>query len=99
MPGWFPTIEAVLRLLRYTCAADVGVGLVGSQSIIVGAVTPDHFEAPQYHVLPKDETEAVVDILRASTGLPPLDGEHDDEDGAVPAREVSLEGSAGLSLA
>ena len=35
----------------------------------------------QYHVLPKDDAEAVVDIMRAAAGLPPLYGGHDDEGG------------------
>ena len=51
------------------------------QTDTVGTVTPDHSEAPQYHVLPTDDAEAVVDILRKAAGLPPLYGEHDDEDG------------------
>ena len=38
------------------------------------AVTPDHADA-QYQVLPKDNAEAVVDIMRAAAG------EHDDEGG------------------
>ena len=57
------------------------MGLVVAQSITVRAVTPDHSEVPQYHVLPKDAAEAVVDIMRAAAGLPPLYGEHDDEGG------------------
>ena len=48
------------------------------QTVTVRAVTPDHSEAPQYHVLPKDDAEAVVDIMRAAAGLPPLYDEHDD---------------------
>ena len=37
----------------------------------------------QWHltVLPKDNAEAVVDIVRAAAGLPPLYGEHDNEGG------------------
>ena len=37
----------------------------------------------QWHltVLPKDDAEAVVDIVRAAAGLPPLYGEHDNEGG------------------
>ena len=50
-------------------------------SIIVSAVTSDHAEGLQYHVLPKDDAEAVVDIMRAAAGLPPLYHEHDDEGG------------------
>jgi hypothetical protein len=42
-------------------------------------VTPDHSEAPQYHVLSKDNAELIVDIMRAAAGLPPLYGEHDDK--------------------
>ena len=45
------------------------------------AVNPDHPEGPQYHVLPTDDAEAVVDIMRAAAGLPPRYDEHDDEGG------------------
>ena len=45
------------------------------------AVTPDHAEGPQYHVLPTDDAEAVVDIMRAAAGLPPLYHEYEDEGG------------------
>ena len=69
-------------ILNYTCATGhLGVGLVDAQSVTLRSVTPDHSEAPQYHVLPKDDAEAVVDILRAAAGLPPLYGEHDNEGG------------------
>ena len=69
-------------ILNYTCATrHLGVGLVGAQSITVRDVTPDHSEVPQYHVLPKDDAEAVVNIMRAAAGLPPLYDEHDDEGG------------------
>ena len=57
------------------------MGLVGAQSVTVRAVTPHSAEGPQYHVLPKDDAEAVVDIVRAAAGLPPLYDEHDDEGG------------------
>jgi hypothetical protein len=50
------------------------------QSIIVGAVTPDHAESLQYHVLPDDPLRA-LNILREAAGLPPLSDEHDDEGG------------------
>ena len=49
------------------------------QTVTVSAVTPDHSEAPQYHVLPKDDAEAVVDIMRAAAGLRPLYDKHGDE--------------------
>ena len=52
-----------------------------TETVIVGAVNPDHAEGPRYHVLPKDDAEAVVDIVRAAAGLPPLYGEHDNEGG------------------
>jgi hypothetical protein len=68
-------------ILNYTCATGhLGVGLVGGQSVTVNAVTPDHSEAqaPQYHILPKDDAVAVVDIMRAAAGLPPPYDEHDD---------------------
>ena len=55
--------------------------LAGAQSVTVRAVTPDHPEAPQYHVLPEDDAETVVDIMRAAAGLPPLYDEHDNEGG------------------
>ena len=51
------------------------------QGVIVWVVTPDQAEGPQYHVLPKDDAEAAVNILRAAGGLPPLYDEHDDEGG------------------
>jgi hypothetical protein len=44
-------------------------------------VTSDHSESAQYHVLPKDDAEAVVDIMRASVGLPPVSDLHDNEGG------------------
>ena len=50
------------------------------QSIIVRAVTPDHAEGLQYHVLPDDPLRA-LNILREAAGLPPLSDEHDDEGG------------------
>ena len=34
-------------------------------------------EEPQYHLLPKDDPDRVVAILRAAAGLPPLSGEAD----------------------
>ena len=47
-------------------------------SIIVRAVTPDHAEGLQYHVLPDDPLRA-LNILREAAGLPPLSDDHDDE--------------------
>lgn len=29
-------------------------------------------ESPQYHLLPKDNADLIVDILRKAAGLPPL---------------------------
>ena len=29
-------------------------------------------ETPQYHLLPKDDPQRVVDLLRAAAGLPPM---------------------------
>jgi hypothetical protein len=82
VPGWSPARRGVSRLLRYTCATGhLGVDLAGAQSVTVRAVTPHHSGAPQYHVLPKDDAEAVVDIMRAAAGLPPLYAEHDNECG------------------
>jgi hypothetical protein len=51
------------------------------QNIIVRAVTSDHAEAPQYHVLPADDPLRAVNILREAAGLPPLSDEHDNEGG------------------
>jgi hypothetical protein len=34
-------------------------------------------EKPQYHLLPKDDPDRVVAILRAAAGLPPLSDEAD----------------------
>ena len=42
------------------------------------AVNPDHAEGTRRHVLPKDDAEAVVEIMRAAAVLPPLYDEHDD---------------------
>ena len=65
-------------ILHYACATGhLGVGLVGARSVTVRDVTPDHSEALQYHVLPTDDAEAVVDIMRAAAGLPPLYGKHE----------------------
>ena len=41
---------------------------------------------PQYHVLPTDDAEAVVDIMRAAAGLPPRYHEHDDEGDGITTR-------------
>ena len=50
-------------------------------TVTVRAMTPDHSEGLQYHVLPTDDAELIVDIMRASAGLPPLSDDHDDKDG------------------
>ena len=83
MAGRSSARRGVLTLLRYTCVTGhLGVGLLVAQSVTVRAVTPDHSDdRTQYHVLPKDAAEAVVDIMRAVAVLPPLYGGHDDKDG------------------
>ena len=69
-------------ILNFTCATGhLGVSLVGAQRVTVRAVSADHSEAPQYHVLPKHDAETVVDIMRAAAGPPPPYDEHDDEGG------------------
>ena len=50
-------------------------------SIIVSAVTRDHAEGLQYHVLPADDLLRALNILREAAGLQPLSDEHDDEGG------------------
>ena len=55
------------------------------QSIIVRAVTPDHAEGLQYHVLPTHDPLRVVNILREAAGLPPLSDEPDNR-AAAPMR-------------
>ena len=68
-------------ILNYTCATGhLECGPRRFQSIIVRAVTPDHPEGPQYHVLPDDPLRA-LNILREAAGLPPLSDEHYDEGG------------------
>ena len=51
------------------------------QSIIVRAVTPDHAEGLQYHVLPTDDPLRALKILREADGLQPLSDEHENEGG------------------
>ena len=81
VPGWFPTIEGVSTLLRYTCATGhLGVGLVGPDRYRE-TVTSDKSEGLQYHVLPTDDPLRALNILRAAAGLPPLYDEPDDEGG------------------
>ena len=83
MAGWSSARRGVLTLLRYTCATGhLGVGLVGAQSVTVRAVTPDHSESTAVSRPAQGRSaEAVVDIMRAAAGLPPLYDEHDDEGG------------------
>jgi hypothetical protein len=82
VPGWSPARRGVPRLLRYTCATGhLGADLVGAQSVTVRAVTPDHSERLQYHVLPTDDPLRALNILREAAGLPPLSDERDDEGG------------------
>ena len=45
------------------------------------AVTSDHAEGLQHHVLPMDDPLRAVNILREAAGLPPLSDDHDDKDG------------------
>jgi hypothetical protein len=71
-----PIGEPIVAFAVHPCPLASSV-----QGIIVRAVTPDHAAGPQYHVLPTQDAEAVVDIMRAAAGLPPLYHEHDDEGG------------------
>ena len=48
------------------------------RSVIVRAVTSDHAEGLQHHVLPKDNGEGVLTIVREAAVLPPLSDEHND---------------------
>ena len=68
------TVQRVPRVHPCPLASSV-------QSIIVRAVTPDHAEGLQYHVLPTDDPLRALNILREAAGLPPLSDEHDDEGG------------------
>jgi len=52
-------------------------------------------EEPQYHLLPKDDPDRVVAILRAAAGLPPLSDEADSRD----AMAGYLDGTSGRPLA
>ena len=56
------------------------------QSIIVRAVTRDHAEGLQYHVLPTDDPLRALNILREAAGLPPLSDEHDEQGGSSVSR-------------
>jgi hypothetical protein len=51
------------------------------QSIIVRAVTGDHAEGLQYHVLPTDDPLRALNILREAAGLQPLSDEDEEQDG------------------
>ncbi len=80
--GWFQTIEAVSSLVRYTCATGhLRCGALSVESIIVRAMTPDHSEGLQYHVLPTDDPLRALNILREAAGLPSWSDEHDDQGG------------------
>ncbi len=46
-------------------------------TVTVRAMTPDHSEGLQYHVLPIDDPLRAVNILPEAAGLPPLSDEHD----------------------
>jgi hypothetical protein len=56
------------------------------QSIIVRAVTPDHAEGLQYHVLPTDDPLRALNSLREAAGLQPLSEDHDDQGGSSVSR-------------
>ena len=45
------------------------------------AVTRDHADGLQYHILPTDDPLRALNILREAGGLQPLPGEHDDQGG------------------
>jgi hypothetical protein len=49
------------------------------RSIIVRAMTGDHAEGLQYHVLPTDDPLRALNILREAAGLQPLSDEHADQ--------------------
>jgi hypothetical protein len=51
------------------------------QSIIVRAMTRDHAEGLQYHVLPTDDPLRALNILREAAGLQPLSDEDEEQDG------------------
>jgi hypothetical protein len=51
------------------------------QSAIVSAVTRDHAEGLQCHVLPADDRVRALNILREAAGLQPLSDERDDQGG------------------
>ena len=69
----FPIGEPIVALAVHPCPLASSV-----QSIIVRAVTPDHAEGLQYHVLPAHDPRRALNILREAAGLPPLSDEHDD---------------------
>ena len=71
-----PISEPIVAFAVHPCPLASSV-----QSIIVRAVTPDHAEGLQYHVLPTDDPLRALNILREAAGLPPLSDEHDDEGG------------------
>ena len=72
----FPIGEPIVAFAVHPCPLASSV-----QSIIVRAVTPDHAEGLQYHVLPIDDPLRALNILREAAGLPPLSDDHDDKDG------------------
>jgi len=71
-----PIREPIVAFAVHPCPPASSV-----QSIIVRAVTPDHAEGLQYHVLPTDDPLRALNILREAAGLPPLSDDHDDKDG------------------
>ena len=80
--GRLPTIEAVWRLMHYSCATrDLRYGAASVQRRYREIVTSDHAEGPQYHVVPIDGPLRGVNIVREVGRLPALSGEHDDAGG------------------
>ena len=52
------------------------------QNIIVRAMTREHAEGLQYHVLPTDDPLRALNILREAAGLQPLSDEQDHPGGS-----------------
>jgi hypothetical protein len=76
MPPKSPICEPIVAFAVHPCPLASSV-----QSIIVTAVTPDHAEGLQYHVLPTDDPVRALNILCEAAGLQPLSDEHDNEGG------------------
>ena len=67
----FPIGEPIVAFAVHPCPLASSV-----QSITVRAVTSDHAEGLQYHVLPTDDPLRALNILREAAGLQPLSDEH-----------------------